>query len=345
MSPAPSTSKLVLITGVSGFVGSATTLEFLQKGWRVRGTVRSQAKADAWLKKYPEHANNIEFVIVKELAEDGAFDEAIKGVDAVAHTASPFFTTFKDNVKDMLEPALKGTTSILKAAKSEPSVKSVVITSSLAAAQDISKGDDVGFTRTSEVWSPFVWEEACLFKVPIFTYLASKTFAEKAAWKFVEEEKPHFTMSTIVPPIILGPALQPVQSLSDLNLSAAAIWSIVDAEEIPMTAVPVFINVIDVAKAHYEAIARATSNRYLFIGGENSNSEIARILKEEFPEQAHRIPTKEAVGATPNPHWSWDSSPAERELGIQYTSLRDTVKAAGQQLFSAEKALRLGGQV
>jgi hypothetical protein len=34
MSPAPSTSKLVLITGVSGFVGSATTLEFLQKGWR-----------------------------------------------------------------------------------------------------------------------------------------------------------------------------------------------------------------------------------------------------------------------------------------------------------------------
>lgn len=129
---------------------------------------------------------------------------------------------------------------------------------SLAAAQDISRGDDVGFMRTSEVWSPFVWEEACAFKIPIFTYLASKTFAEKAAWKFVEEEKPHFAMSTvsllgestalklirlllsqIVPPIILGPALQPVQSLSDLNLSAAAIWSIVDAEEIPMTAVPV----------------------------------------------------------------------------------------------------------
>lgn len=30
----------------------------------------------------------------------------------------------------MLEPALKGTTSVLKAAKNEPSVKSVVITSS-----------------------------------------------------------------------------------------------------------------------------------------------------------------------------------------------------------------------
>lgn len=30
----------------------------------------------------------------------------------------------------MLEPALKGTTSVLKAANAEPSVKSVVITSS-----------------------------------------------------------------------------------------------------------------------------------------------------------------------------------------------------------------------
>lgn len=103
----------------------------------------------------------------------------------------------------------------------------------------------------------------------------------------------------------------------------------------------VFINVIDVAKAHYEAVARATSNRYLFIGGENANSEIARILKvsaaalgrrsrliphtiqEEFPEQAHRIPTKEAAGATPNPHWSWDSSP--------FVSLLPT-SAAGQRL-------------
>lgn len=109
----------------------------------------------------------------------------------------------------------------------------------LAAAQDMSKGDDVGFTRTSDVWSPFVWEEAVNFKVPILTYLASKTFAEKAAWDFVESEKPSFTMSTIVPPIILGPALQPVESLKDLNLSAAAVWNIIDAEEVPATAVPV----------------------------------------------------------------------------------------------------------
>lgn len=97
---------------------------------------------------------NLEWAIVKDLADEGAFDEAIKDVDAVAHTASPFNFSFKvgpfqfysgffmpvvyllrfvgwqDNVKDMLEPALKGTTSVLEAAKGEASVKAVVITSS-----------------------------------------------------------------------------------------------------------------------------------------------------------------------------------------------------------------------
>jgi nucleoside-diphosphate-sugar epimerase len=120
--------------------------------------------------------------------------------------------------------------------------------------------------------------------------VASKTFAERAAWDFFEREKPHFTLATIVPPIILGKALQPLASIADLNVSAAAVKRIIDAEEIPPTAVPVcsaslalepgpadshssqvFINVNDCAKAHVEAIERARTNRYLLIGGDNDN--------------------------------------------------------------------------
>ncbi|KAL8276665.1 hypothetical protein RQP46_010933 [Phenoliferia psychrophenolica] len=317
--------KLVLITGANGFLGSATTLEFLKQGWRVRGTVRSRDKADAWEAKYPEHKKNLEWVIVKDLADDGAFDEAIKGVDAVAHTASPFNFAFKDNVKDMLKPALKGTTSILKAAMEEPSVKAVTITSSLAAAQDLSKGADVGHIRTAKDWAPFTWEEAATTTNPVIVYLASKTFAEKAAWEFVEKEKPSFAMSTVVPPIILGPALQPIKSLADLNLSAGAVWGIVDSPTVPPTAVPVFINVLNVAQAHYQAVVRLSTQRYLLIGGDNDNTVIAKILKEEFPEQAHRIPD---VGEGPGPHWGFDSGPAEKELGIEYIGLRETIRAA-----------------
>ena len=48
--------------------------------YRVRGTVRSQAKADAITALYPEHHDRIDLVIVKDLAENRAFDAAVKGI-------------------------------------------------------------------------------------------------------------------------------------------------------------------------------------------------------------------------------------------------------------------------
>jgi nucleoside-diphosphate-sugar epimerase len=36
-------------------------------------------------------------------------------------------------------------------------------------------------------------------------YRASKTFAEKAAWDFLEKEKPNFSIATINPPMVFGP--------------------------------------------------------------------------------------------------------------------------------------------
>ncbi|GAA6027173.1 hypothetical protein JCM8097_002454 [Rhodosporidiobolus ruineniae] len=337
--PDASAPRTVLLTGISGFLGSATALEFLKNGWHVRGTVRSQDKADAWLEKYPQYASQLSFSLVPDLSAPNAFAEAIKGVSAVAHIASPFTFNFEDNVRDMLEPALKGTLSVLEAAAKEESVKNVVITSSLAAAQDPAKGLDPGFVRTSEVWSPFTWEESVKEKIPPLVYLASKTFAEKAAWDFYANEKPSFKLSTIVPPLIAGPSLQPLKSLDELKTSASVLRNLIDAEEITPTVVPVFVNVLDCARGHYEAIVRDTSNRYLFIGGDNDHVDVAEILREEFPEQAHRIPTK---GTRLGPHWGYDCSPAKEELGIEFTDLRTTVRQAGEQIFAMEREGKKG---
>ena len=40
--------------------------------------------------RHPQVGDKFSYVIVKDIAEPGAFDEAVKGVDTVAHTASPF---------------------------------------------------------------------------------------------------------------------------------------------------------------------------------------------------------------------------------------------------------------
>ena len=54
-------------------------------------------------------------------------------MDYIIHVASPFHFKVTDYNKDFYEPAIQGTTGILKEAIKEKSVKRVVITSSFAA--------------------------------------------------------------------------------------------------------------------------------------------------------------------------------------------------------------------
>ena len=110
------------------------------------------------------------------------------------HTASPFHFNVTDTKKDLLDPAVFGTTGILKAIKkSAPTVKRVVITSSFAALVD--PNAPKGHVYSEKDWNPITEEEA--IQNPMNGYRASKTFAEKAAWDFVEKEKPNFTIATV----------------------------------------------------------------------------------------------------------------------------------------------------
>lgn len=78
--------------------------------------------------------------------------------DYVLHTASPFHFNIQDPVKDFLDPAIKGTTGILKAIKAHaPTVKRVVITSSFAAIVNSKQHPEV---YSEKNWNPVTWEEA-----------------------------------------------------------------------------------------------------------------------------------------------------------------------------------------
>ena len=110
------------------------------------------------------------------------------------HTASPFHFNVTDPKKDLLDPAVIGTTGILKAIKkSAPTVKRVVITSSFAAI--VAPSVPKGHRYSEQDWNPITEEEA--IQNPMNAYRGSKTFAEKAAWDFVEKKKPNFTIATV----------------------------------------------------------------------------------------------------------------------------------------------------
>ncbi|KAK4938058.1 hypothetical protein LTR66_015133, partial [Elasticomyces elasticus] len=109
----PSHQQTVLITGASGFLAAHVLTAFLEAGYKVRGTVRSESTAEKVRKSHAKYVDNLSFAIVRDITASGAFDEAVDGVDGVIHTASPFVVQVQDNEKELLDPAIKGTVGIL----------------------------------------------------------------------------------------------------------------------------------------------------------------------------------------------------------------------------------------
>lgn len=120
---------LVFITGASGFVGSATALAALKAGYRLRIGIRKRSeKLEDVLSG---HLDQVEFVTIPDLTDQTAIRGKLDGVDYVLHLASPLARgTNRDAI---FIPAVKGTLALLKESAKVPSIKKVVITSSIAA--------------------------------------------------------------------------------------------------------------------------------------------------------------------------------------------------------------------
>jgi len=201
----------ILITGANGFVASHVVREFLQRGYKVRGTVRDLEKS-SWLvqdvfKSYADDGD-FELVFVPDLAAKDAFDDAVKGMSAIVHVAS--VTTFAPDPHKVIPQTVAGATSILHAALREPLVKAFVYTGSISAATMYVPGNSTHVERDTWneealklAWAPPPYDPTR----GIFVYNASKTEAEMAVWKFVAEKKPHFSVNSIDPATILGEPL------------------------------------------------------------------------------------------------------------------------------------------
>ena len=90
--PAVPAPAKVLISGVNGYLGAWVTAKYLERGYSVRGTVRSIEKAGKHLyETFGKYGDKFELVEVKDITAKGAFDDAVKGIDVVVHTVRSFF--------------------------------------------------------------------------------------------------------------------------------------------------------------------------------------------------------------------------------------------------------------
>jgi nucleoside-diphosphate-sugar epimerase len=87
---------------------------------------------------FPDHGSQLTTTIVENHEIATAYDEAVQGVDAVIHMASPLPPLKRqvDNEKEILVPARDGAVNMLKSASKSSSVRRVVLTSSSAAVVD-----------------------------------------------------------------------------------------------------------------------------------------------------------------------------------------------------------------
>ncbi|ETN42403.1 uncharacterized protein HMPREF1541_01557 [Cyphellophora europaea CBS 101466] len=201
-------NSLILVTGATGFIASHVVRELLSLGFRVRGTVRSEAKGETSRGTHDHHPR-YSTAVVPDVAAPDAFATAIRDVDGVVHLASD--TSLADD-PDAVIPAVKAATvEVLRAAKAESSVKRVVLTSSSSAATFPKPG--VKFHISKDTWNDEALKVA--WETPVeersedpgygfSVYAASKTAGERAAWEFMRSEKPGFVLNAVLPNYNIG---------------------------------------------------------------------------------------------------------------------------------------------
>ncbi|KAL3449635.1 NAD(P)-binding protein [Aspergillus insuetus] len=320
-------SDIILITGASGFLASHILLAFLEAGYRVRGTVRSPETAVHVAARYPQFAEKLSFAVVPDIAAPHAFDEAVKGVAGVIHTASPFVLNVRDNARDLLQPALQGTLNILKAAAEQNSaVQRVVVTASFASMLDLNQGLRPGYRYTEADWNPCTYEMAEVTTNVAMAYCASKSLAERGLWDWVAESKPSFSVATICPPWIFGPTID--DGSGKLNESTEVIWNLINGsrrEAMPENDFAAFAHVRDVAEAHLKGYVeeKAANQRFIVAGGQFLYQDACDIIRTRFPELKDKVP--EGKPGSRVESYVADGSKAAEILGLKYHDLESTL--------------------
>ncbi|MCU4162623.1 NAD-dependent epimerase/dehydratase family protein [Carboxylicivirga caseinilyticus] len=328
----------ILVTGGTGYVGSWIVKGLLDKAYTVRLTVRdknNEAKYENLRQIALTTKGKLE-IWEADLLEEGSFDDAALGCDAIIHVASPFTLRFKDAQRDLIDPAIKGTRNVLFAASKAGTVKKVVLTSSVAAIH----GDTIDMQEQG--LDEFTEEQfngsSSLTHQP---YSFSKVSAEKEAWKIAESQD-EWKLFVINPSFVMGPSLS---SLSDSE--SLSFMKDILSGKFAMGAPAImfgFVDVRDVAKAHILALENEKSEgRHLLAERTIDVLDYIKLIEKAFPGK-FKLPTKHAakflllmtgwmfklsskfIKRNVGFPLSLNSTKSREALGLEYIPLEQTVK-------------------
>ncbi|KAJ5815996.1 hypothetical protein N7447_008229 [Penicillium robsamsonii] len=248
-------NTLVLVTGANGFIASHTIDQLLQKGFKVRGTVRTPKP---WLNTFFDEKygkGRFETQVVTDLGDAQQLQNTMQGVGGVIHMASDL--TFSSDPNAVIPWVTDAVRKVLEVASRTETIKRVVLTSSSRASYTSLPGktkglriDDNSFNDESvkAAWDPTTPENAKAFTI----YSASKTESEKAAWAWMKDNQPHFDFNTVLPDFNIGRVLHPEIGGSTMSFVRNLLKG--DASVIGFVPPQWYVDVEDTARLHVIAL-------------------------------------------------------------------------------------------
>ena len=346
-------SKPVLVTGANGYVASWLVKKLLEEGISVHAAVRDPAN-----QKKIDHLNKVAIgakgsikYFKTDLLALGSYAEAMEGCELVYHTASPFKTEVKDPQKDLFDPAVLGTKNVLDTANKSPSVKRVVVTSSVASicgdAIDCKSAPNGVLTETE-------WNTTSSLTHQPYSY--SKTMAEKKAWD-ISKIQNIWDLVTVNPSLVMGPSLNPNATTSESFSILKQLGDGTMKIGAPKLGIGV-VDVRDVAEAHFLAgFNPDAAGRYITSGHNTNILEMTKLLLPKFGDRfplpkrsvskwllmivgpmINKLFSWKFISRNVNAEWNADNSKIINDFGITFRSLKESMED-GFQVLVDEKIL------
>jgi nucleoside-diphosphate-sugar epimerase len=330
--------KTVLVTGGSGYLGGWCLIGLIQRGYRVRTTVRNPSRerdVHAAVESQVDPAHHLT-VHQADLTSDDHWDNVIEGCDYVLHVASPFPPKQPKDPDELIVPAREGTLRVLGKAL-DHGVKRVVVTSSIAAVR-LAKGAEKKTLDEGDWTDPD--------DDGLTPYVRSKTIAERAAWDLVKERGADDRLAVVNPGAIIGPVLN-----DDLSYSIQAIERLLKG----MPGMPrlgfSFVDVRDVADLEIRAMTapEAGGKRFIAVTKFLWMSEAGEILRDRLGQSASKVPTRtipdfvvkgmalfdggiRSIVGTLGKRSELSSERAKSALGWSPRPIEDTIAETGESL-------------
>ncbi|KAI1325909.1 putative cinnamoyl-CoA reductase [Xylariaceae sp. FL0255] len=325
-------ANTILITGATGFIGFRILLAVLDAGHHVRFTVRSEEKAQVVFSNpavqkllKSNSSDQLSPVIISDFTVDGAFDTAMQGATHVIHAGSPVPMPTYNPTTEIFEPTVRISANILAAALKVPTIRRVIITSSIVCNLQLGASalpNDALPTTFDDVFSGYTY---------------GKMVELNQSDEFVKKQQPHFTISHVFGrnELMLDAEMMTSQNSSNNLLMMGMLGG-----ELPFPIHGGFVHIDDLAECHLKvAFLESDGNQKDFgVATKVNYASIFDIVQRAFPKA-----TADGVfrrGSVPTMAVAYDSEDVERILG----KLRDFESAvtdvAGQylEMLGVEKA-------